>query len=129
MLASTAAPGKRRRLESCAVRVELDIFSGRPNPTWTLSAGETAELKRRLADLPPSAKAPQPPPLGYRGFVMTRTGGVEGDLDLPQAVRVFAGVLEVEQDRRTEHLRDEERIEEWLQTLARARGCWPPFAS
>src|SRR4051812_36485861 len=30
--------------------VELDIFSGRPNPRWSLSAAEEAELVERLLD-------------------------------------------------------------------------------
>ncbi len=41
----------------------LDIFSGRPNPTWTLTPEATAELRQRLATLsarlsaaPPSAR-------------------------------------------------------------------------
>lgn len=49
--------------------VELDIFSGRPNPRWQLDApgaGRLLELHRHLtAGARPSA---EPPGLGYRGF-------------------------------------------------------------
>lgn len=50
--------------------VELDIFSGRPNPRWELDepvARTVTEFHRQLrpvADVPPG-----PPGLGYRGFV------------------------------------------------------------
>ena len=30
--------------------VELDIFSGRPNPRWTLDGREEAELIERMSD-------------------------------------------------------------------------------
>ncbi len=50
--------------------VELDIFSGRPNPRWQLDeriARQLGELHHRLArttDSPPTV-----PGLGYRGFI------------------------------------------------------------
>jgi len=31
------------------MQVEIDLFSGRPNPTWELTAAEVSELKARLA--------------------------------------------------------------------------------
>jgi len=50
--------------------VELDIFSGRPNPRWELDEGATGELRRLLRRLVRSTAAPpEPPGLGYRGFV------------------------------------------------------------
>jgi hypothetical protein len=50
--------------------VELDIFSGRPNPRWSLSESENAELARLIESLQPAASPPSltPPGLGYRGF-------------------------------------------------------------
>ena len=57
-------------------RVELDVFSGRPNPTWQLAdvdARRLAELVVGLARVPGSA--PQPPALGYRGFLVALPGG------------------------------------------------------
>ena len=54
------------------VRIELDIFSGRPNPEWTLTAAQAAELEAMTASLT-FAEAPPPPfdGLGYRGIVAT----------------------------------------------------------
>ena len=51
------------------MHVELDVFSGRPNPTWNLSQDEGRELTRLHRQLP--AQAPPtslPEGLGYRGF-------------------------------------------------------------
>ncbi len=55
--------------------VELDIFSGMPNPAWTLQHQEEAtEFPRRLEALPPAAAGRIDSNLGYRGFVV-RSGG------------------------------------------------------
>jgi hypothetical protein len=65
--------------------VELDIFSGRPNPEWQLDEAAAGEVRRRLAALSPSpARAASPPGLGYRGFLCTESG---------VTWRVFKGML------------------------------------
>ncbi|MEV0413359.1 hypothetical protein AB0I68_21790 [Streptomyces sp. NPDC050448] len=50
--------------------MELDIFSGRPNPRWALD-GEAAEEMWSLVDglTPGPVTPPELPGLGYRGFV------------------------------------------------------------
>src|SRR5689334_10274820 len=55
------------------LQVELDVFSGRPNPKWILSPKEEKELLDRVhADpkimLPVAATNGR---LGYRGYVVT----------------------------------------------------------
>ena len=50
--------------------VELDIFSGRPNPTWTLSDTQTASLLELVAGLPQSEAGAAPDHLGYRGIIV-----------------------------------------------------------
>jgi hypothetical protein len=52
------------------VIVELDIFSGMPNPTWALSPSAGSAFLARLAALPPAAEYSFPGNLGYRGFVV-----------------------------------------------------------
>ena len=50
--------------------VELDVFSGRPNPRWELDEAASREVRRRASTLvPATVPAPEPPGLGYRGFV------------------------------------------------------------
>ena len=56
--------------------VELDVFSGRPNPRWTLDEDSAASLRELLSRLTVAAGPPPPQPgLGYRGFLVA----VEGD--------------------------------------------------
>jgi len=57
--------------------VELDIFSGRPNPRWQLSEGETAHFTRLIKQLERASvgSPPAPPGLGYRGFRLIGPAG------------------------------------------------------
>jgi hypothetical protein len=49
--------------------VELDVFSGRPNPRWELDEKSAATLTRLQSSLRRTERAPpDPPALGYRGF-------------------------------------------------------------
>ena len=55
--------------------VELDIFSGRPNPRWELddsAARAVLEIEWGLSAT--SGALRQPPPLGYRGFLYAPRG-------------------------------------------------------
>lgn len=49
------------------VTVTLLLFSGRRDPTWELTAGETAELAALLRQF---SSAPELSTLGYRGFLV-----------------------------------------------------------
>ncbi len=94
-----------------ALRLTLDIFSGRPNPTVVVAGPEEQELLDRLRAAPSarkgsrSAAAPALPPslLGYRGVVIesipgtaprARKGGrakAKGAVEEP--IRIAGGVL------------------------------------
>ena len=52
------------------LKVELDIFSGRPNPQWDLTETEEAELLLKLRALPIATGRCTIPQLGYRGFLL-----------------------------------------------------------
>lgn len=76
------------------VTVELDIFSGRPNPRWTLSPKEAQHLAERVR-AEPSQLLPldsETGGLGYRGFIISAQD--TGDADawtragLPSQVRL-----------------------------------------
>jgi hypothetical protein len=53
------------------VRVTLDVFSGRPNPSWELSNCQARELQARLGDKTQSPVRLTPPKLGFRGLIVT----------------------------------------------------------
>lgn len=96
------------------VQIELDIFSGRPNPTWRLDDAQTIELLALLSDLPVATQG-QPEPLGYRGFLVYRCGSA-GVAAAP--VRVYAGTVEID----SQPFADIRGAEAWLQRSARANG-------
>ncbi len=52
--------------------VELDIFSGKPNPRWALDPATAGELRIIVGALPAASRiSSDPPALGYRGFNFT----------------------------------------------------------
>jgi len=62
--------GERAEPMPVTVEVELDIFSGRPNPRWVLSATDAHALTEQLAALPAAQPGLTAANLGYRGFVV-----------------------------------------------------------
>jgi hypothetical protein len=56
------------------VRVTLGIYSGRPDPTWTLTGAEAAAVERAIEALPETAGTPPEGGLGYHGFTITSLG-------------------------------------------------------
>jgi hypothetical protein len=98
--------------------VELDVFSGRPNPRWTLPAELADTLRTELAERLP-AEPQTAPGLGYRGFVITNLGQVGG---IPQRLRAYRAVLTVGDRDGTTHYRDTHGVEEALLEDARRQG-------
>jgi hypothetical protein len=72
------------------VTVELDVFSGRPNPSWVLSASDAREVQGRLADLPVAGGKLPDAKLGYRGFYLT----VQDCHGVADRVQVTSGLVE-----------------------------------
>lgn len=100
-----------------SVQVELEVYSGRPNPSWALRADQAAEYRRRLDALPAAAAAPHADDaLGYRGLRVT-DGAAE--------VRVARGGVTARRGAETRALRDEGRaFERWL--VETGRGALDP---
>jgi hypothetical protein len=101
------------------MKVTLDIFSGRPNPCWTMRPEDEKELARQLAGLPPAKEVPGGDGLGYRGFVITNHAGQSGR---PAEVRVFEGVVTIRSDAGISTFRDTNFLEKWLAEQAREQG-------
>ena len=77
-----------------ATIVTLDVYSGRPNPTWMLSDEQDEALTDRQTDVGPETLRRSTAGLGllgYRGFLLTRT---EDDPLGPLSMRVHEGLLE-----------------------------------
>lgn len=90
------------------MRVRLNVFSGRPDPEWTLGSQPQIELQERLArllqqSLPQDASIPDH--LGYRGIEVLGEGG-----DAPLA-HVYRGTVLFVQQRRAAR---DATLESWL---------------
>jgi hypothetical protein len=100
--------------------VRLLIFSGRPDPEWTVGASELEELVGLLKGVV-GGEPIHPPPaggLGYRGFLVR--GAPLGQR--PADVTVFRGVITEQAGARAAHWRDTRGIERWLLDQARKKG-------
>jgi hypothetical protein len=99
--------------------VTLDIFSGRPNPTWQLTAQQEDELAERLN----SAKtltAQRPSGvfggLGYRGFIVTRSAD---DHRGPLRITAHEGILD--HGSAGPNLVEDTGLESWLASIGTAQ--------
>jgi hypothetical protein len=96
------------------IEVELDVFSGMPNPTWTLSRADAALFAERLSALLPGALREQDNPLGYRGLVVD-TGA--------EVVRVHRGSARISRGGSLVVLADPGRsLERWLFSTGAGTG-------
>ncbi len=114
------------RAEKAEVEVTLGVFSGRPDPNWTLSEREVEEL-RRLLDRglkTPMKQQQKLQGLGYRGFIIRNEARVKG---IPEEMEVYnrtIAIVETErglEEKRT-YYEDVNRIELWLVEQAADRG-------
>lgn len=99
------------------IRIILDIFSGRPNPEWELSEGDTKILKEKLIDLP-VAKSQNYNILGYRGIIIHNPDRV---MDLPENLRIFNGTIIRRVDKESVYHEDKNNIEEWILSQEKAQ--------
>lgn len=98
-------------LEQPTVSVEVDLYSGRPNPCFRIPPSRAGELVNRLADLPSTEVVTPSEPLGYRGLRVA-----SGQLGAVGEIRLFDGVVTVHQvDGSLRRLSDPNRdTERWL---------------
>jgi hypothetical protein len=90
------------------VEVFLNLFSQRPNPTWSLDAPQQEDLGRFLASLVRLPDRERPPTTGYRGFLVSdeRVAGSPG------LIRVYGGSVEI--PGRGVFLDPDRKVERWL---------------
>lgn len=90
--------------------VELDIFSGMPNPSWTLTKAEAEVLIERIGALSPTSAREFPGHLGYRGFIVhLNLGGRE------TVLRIQDGAVQVSEAASQRYVADQGRaLERWL---------------
>ena len=109
------------------LQVELDIFSGMPNPKWVLSKRQEGTLYERLS-AEPNQISPEPVlskrlGLGYRGLIVRRTKTDGGVWD--KAVSARRGLFP---DKFRVGIKNTKResAADWLVTTASRQGVrWP----
>ena len=101
------------------VKVEFDIFSGRPNPTWTMDAEESKELINLLEALPVKDKNENNAGLGYRGFNLIISP--EKANEPSYNVYIFNGTI-TKDSGTTRRYHDMRGLEKWLLRQASDRG-------
>jgi hypothetical protein len=100
-------------IQGQAFTVVLDIYSGVPNPTWTLSPTEAVTFTTMLSKLEPTQQSrPRPENLGYRGFIVQPT---DTTTNTTQCIRAYYGLVEVETVAGIGYYDDPQRqMEQWL---------------
>ncbi|HEX8430028.1 MAG TPA: hypothetical protein VF625_02030 [Longimicrobium sp.] len=80
------------------VRVTIDIYSGRPNPSFLLDESEAREIVRQLAAEPDTTTSEDISTgiLGYRGMILELEEDEATKLALPRRLRVGGGVAKHE---------------------------------
>ena len=97
-------------LMSARVHVELDIFSGIPNPVWILSGTDGDLFLKKLAMLPQASAKELHDDLGYRGFIVEVINETEDSL-----IRIQNGTVQLSQNDNNVYYSDQNRhLERWL---------------
>lgn len=102
------------------MQVELDAFSGRPNPYWTLTSSEARDFAIRFRSLPQyQGEGSVKEGLGYRGLIVTEPGQ---KIESYNAIVVSNGVVEARWDSQSRQFTDQNReLERWLFQTGRGR--------
>jgi hypothetical protein len=95
------------------MQVELDIFSGRPNPRWDLTPAEALKFRKMVTALPSSARrSPLAGGLGYRGLIVRPPGNKPEDFD---ELVIYNEVVTARRGDRSKAFVDKGRLlEKWL---------------
>jgi hypothetical protein len=102
------------------MQVELDVFSGRPNPYWNLTPQEANEFISLLQALPQTqAQGAVKEGLGYRGLIVTDPDQTIAGYD---QIVISNGVVVARRDSQLRQFPDKERrLERWLFQTGRGR--------
>jgi hypothetical protein len=100
---------------SARCEVELDIFSGMPNPTWILTNAEADSFVKQLDALSPTSARELSGNLGYRGFIVQCTQGAD-----TQWIRIQTGTVHILRGTKEIYVSDKDRrLERWLLNLGK----------
>lgn len=94
------------------MEIEVDIFSGRPNPRWTVTCEEAEEFLSLFQALPAASSAADiDDGLGYSGLIITEPG----NRSRYDEIRVAQGrVVARDDDQLRQFLDPGRKLEQWL---------------
>ena len=100
-----------------SVVVTLDMYSGRPNPSWEIPDAEAKKLKKMLGKKRKITGTSSPGSaglLGYRGLLLSTAD----DTAFPKTMRAFDGILEVASLDTPNYVDQDSEIEDFLLSTA-----------
>lgn len=100
------------------VEIMLDIYSGRPNPSWLMSVKQMEPILEKINNLPSAERVPRDK-LGYRGFIISNVNRLD---KIPERIVVFKGIVAITENGKTEYYRDINDLEKYLQKMAEEVG-------
>ncbi len=100
---------------------ELGYFSGRPPPSWTLSAEELEGIRGRLEGLVAAAKPAEFPRFGPVSYRVGEFVGVSG---LPDELHVQDGIVETRTGSTYAYFSDDKQLEAFLRSSATRAGAY-----
>ena len=98
------------------------IYSGRPNPTWTLRYDEVREIRRRIQGLRPTSAPEDFPGLGALSLAVVNNGRAK---TLPDRIETGRGVVQITTGSTYSWFADDKGLGELLEASARAAGVLP----
>lgn len=102
----TAEAAQRNEATMTKPQLEVDLYSGRPNPKGELAEDALRSLSALLGALAATEPVTMFDGLGYRGLVVTFTGKDDGQ---KVTLRIYKGVIERRAGAATTYLADPER--------------------
>ena len=100
------------------IEIILDIFSGRPNPSWVIDKRRMKPIMEKIQDLPPADKIERDI-LGYRGFVIMNHNNLER---IPDKIVVYNHVVMITEEGKTNYYSDINDLERYLIKFAEEMG-------
>lgn len=86
----SGSANKDRKVVQMIVRCEINLYSGRANPSWELTEKQRIDLFARLATLPEASPGKRNEQLGYRGIHLAVNGD---EANAVQSIDVHDGAV------------------------------------
>ncbi len=100
----------------------VEAFSGRPNPTWTLTIEEVKEVRLRTKDLTATTEPEDFPKLGEAAYTIENNGKVPS---LPDRIVAGRNKVGLTSKSKTSWFVDDKQLGSMLTQSARAAGALP----